>query len=416
MRTPMLYVLDEDEALSLQVEHATAALRPRPGVKWCGGFEALDKLTQDAGPTDVLVAGPLVSKDAGFQQLRDFRARLPEMALLLALDHWRSADMRDAVRTGALDVLRLPVSNAALADAVKQALDMSRSQAPVVHELDAARPGGDGQNGQGAVIAVLSATGGCGKTFFATNLAYHLQSRLGKRTCVIDLDLQFGELSTALRIKPKYTIVDLVSHDPDEDLSGRLLEHLSLHESGIHVLAAPEEPAEADSIDASDVIRVIDAAKAHFDYVIIDTPAALSDAVLVAVEMAGQLFALATLDLPSVRNLGLLLSTLKKLRVPTERMNLLLNKVEPDVGIDVARVAEYFPLGFSMVIPYGREVNRSLNMGQPVLAYAPRGEVSKSLESGLTRILAASGIAAAPVPEPSRRRSRLGAWRAKKSA
>jgi len=73
--------------------------------------------------------------------------------------------------------------------------------------------------------------------------------------------------------------------------------------------------------------------------------------------------------------------------VPTERVKLLLNKVEPDVGIDVAGVSQYFPQGFSMVIPYGREVNRSLNMGQPVLVYAPRGEVSKALAAGLGRTL-----------------------------
>ena len=62
---------------------------------------------------------------------------------------------------------------------------------------------------------------------------------------------------------------------------------------------------------------------------------------------------------------------MKQLKVPADRIQLVLNKVEPDVGMDVAQVTRYFPQGFAMVIPYGREANRSLNMGMPVLAYAP---------------------------------------------
>jgi MinD-like ATPase involved in chromosome partitioning or flagellar assembly len=111
-----------------------------------------------------------------------------------------------------------------------------------------------------------------------------------------------------------------------------------------------------------------------------------------------------------------MLTTLKKLKVPSERVRLLLNKVEPDVGIDVARVEQYFPQGFSMVIPYGREVNRSLNMGQPVLAYAPRGEVSKALAAGLLSTVSANEADADAVDgaRPDRRRRRY--WPNRKSA
>ena len=159
---------------------------------------------------------------------------------------------------------------------------------------------------------------------------------------------------------------------------------------------------------------VIEAARPKFDYVVIDTPTALSEGVLVALEQADQIFCLATLDLPSVRNLGVMLSTFKKLKVPVERVTLLLNKVEPDVGIDVARVEQYFPQGFSMVIPYGREVNRSLNMGQPVLAYAPRGEVSKALAAGLLTNVRASGDEDDETVRSHRRHRRV--WTSRRSA
>ncbi len=413
MRIPRVVVLDEHEELSLQVKRAMSAERPCPDVVWCGSFEAVDAAFRDAGPFDVLVAGPLTSKAEGFSRLRELRAAKPETQLILALNHWRASDLRETVRAGALDIIRLPATDEVLLESVEQAIEAG---ARLGMHRKTGTPGRATAAAPGTVIAVVSASGGSGKTFLATNLAYHLQQS-DKQTCLIDLDLQFGELSTALRLKPRHTIYDLVSQSGDDGdlghLGHRLEEHLETHESGIRVLAAPEDPAQADAIEAGDVARVIEAARERFDYVIVDTPTALSEAVLVAVEQADQIFALATLDLPSVRNLGIMLSTLKKLKVPVERTSLLLNKVEADVGIDVARVEQYFPQGFSMVIPYGREVNRSLNMGQPVLAYAPRGDVSKTLVAGLAATVVAPVDPEAPA-EPERRRRR--SWSGRKSA
>ena len=410
MRAQKLLVLDQTEDLSIQVERVAAGLRPRPTVVWCDSFEAVDATMRDGGPFDVLVAGPVALKPNGFQRLRELRLRSPETQLLLALNHWRSSDLRETVRAGALDILRLPVADDGLLEAIEQAIETGAS-------LRTAR--GDDQHeetektGPGTVIAVVSASGGSGKTFLASNLAYHLVSSK-KRTCLIDLDLQFGELSTALRLKPRHTIYDLISTEADEDeMAARFEDYLERHESGIRVLPAPEDPEQADTIEAYHVAAVIEAARSKFDFVIVDTPTALSEGVLVALEQADQIFCLATLDLPSVRNLGVMLATLKKLKVPVERVSLLMNKVEPDVGIDVARVEQYFPQGFSMVIPYGREVNRSLNMGQPVLAYAPRGEVSKALASGLLTNLKA-GAAEDDATSPERRRRRV--WPSRKSA
>jgi pilus assembly protein CpaE len=389
MRNPRIVVLDEDGAFGRQVERAVVDLRPRPEASWCDSFDAVDELIAATGPFDILLAGPLAALDGGLEQVRRLRGRLPDMQLILAFDEWPRRRLRETVRAGATDVLRLPVSDEALVDTIAQTLENVPTPPPPRPEGPEVRNEGTG----GTVTAVVSATGGCGKTFFATNLAYHLQSQ-GRRTCVLDLDLQFGEVSAALRLKPTYTIADLVALDADDDELGALLEkHLVVDETGISVLAAPETPAEADRIDPIDVARIIEAARCRFDDVILDAPTALRDPVLVAIEQADQIFAIATLDLPSVRNLGVMLTTFRQLQVPADRVNLLLNKVERDVGIDVATVEKYFPQGFSMVIPYGREVNRCLNMGCTVLASAPRCDVGKALAAGLARTTVGRGRA-----------------------
>src|SRR3546814_8761525 len=74
------------------------------------------------------------------------------------------------------------------------------------------------------------------------------------------------------------------------------------HDTGVHVLAAPREPSEADRISPPDVTRILEAVRNRFDYVIVDTPPALAETVLVAFDMSDLLYVMATLDLPSVRS------------------------------------------------------------------------------------------------------------------
>lgn len=395
--TARLVVLHESETLARQLERVAATHLPHVEVVRCDDFDAVDLLLAGGRPFDILVSGPAVIGDHGLARLRALRARRPPLQLILAFDEWPRRGLRDTVRTGAIDILRLPVADRSLADAIEQGLAIAvAAPAP-----PAAVPP---PTSDGAVIAVVSATGGCGKTFFAANLAYHLETR-GKRTCLLDLDLQFGEASAALQLQPSHTISDLLALDADHEELGRQLEkHLVVHQSGIRVLAAPETPEAAARIDADDVARVIEAARSRFDYVIVDAPAALRESVLVSIELADRIYAMATLDLPSIRNLSVMLTTLRRLQVPDERVQLLLNKVERDVGIEVGEVQRYFPQGFAMVIPYGREVNRSLNLGQPVLADAPGCEVSKALAGGLAQLAPGSGPASGAAAEPPPRR------------
>ncbi|HWI05874.1 MAG TPA: hypothetical protein VNT52_18850, partial [Acidimicrobiales bacterium] len=170
MRAQKLLVLDQTEDLSVQIEGVCTALRPRPTVVWCESFDSLEATIGDAGPFDVLVAGPIALKAGGFQRLRELRLRAPETQLLLALTHWRSSDLRETVRAGALDILRLPVADGALLEAIEQAIETGAALRTTrgADQLEEKE-----KSGPGTVIAVVSASGGSGKTFFATNLSYH---------------------------------------------------------------------------------------------------------------------------------------------------------------------------------------------------------------------------------------------------
>ncbi|MDP8938092.1 MAG: AAA family ATPase [Actinomycetota bacterium] len=384
MRNPKILVLDREPALSDQVRGVAAELRPRPEVVPCVHPADVGDVVSSDGPFDVLVAGPSLATKGGLHALQAIHDETPSMTLLLAFAKRPDAQLRDIVRTGAVDLLHIPVSDRALHDSVERAIAVSRPRS-----TEAVTASTAAKAHQGTVFTVASATGGCGKTFYATNLAYFLHQHTGKRTCIIDLDLQFGEVSTALRLRPRFSIADALARDDidDVDLAAHIEEYVVAHDTGVAVLSAPRDPADADRIHPVDVTRVIEAARARFDYVVVDTPGALTEIVLAAFDLSSQLYVMATLDLPSIRNMGVFLSTLEKLKIPADNVKLVLNKAERDVGLDVDQVTRMFPQGFTSVLPYAREVSKSVNVGTPILAFAPTAEVSRRMAEGLVPLL-----------------------------
>src|SRR3546814_20851080 len=85
--------------------------------------------------------------------------------------------------------------------------------------------------------------------------------------------------------------------------------------------------------------------------------------------------------------MSVFLGTLERLKVPTANVRLILNKAETDVGIDIEQVTKLFPQGFESVLPYAKEVSRSINLGMPVMAASPTAEISRRMASGMKLVL-----------------------------
>jgi pilus assembly protein CpaE len=393
-----ILVADRSDALANTLQHALGVLRHPVEIVTCSRVAEVPDVVTTSGPFDVLVAGSALMSRAGLARVTAVHDANPAMSVVLVGAGHADVHLVDVVRTGAIDLLISPVRPATLAESIERAIERRRLLFPVATQAAPAVT-------DGASFTVSSATGGCGKTFYATNLAYFLAHHTRKRVCIADFDLQFGEVSTALRLRPKYTSYDLVERLDDPQLDEHLDEYLVPHETGVWVLAAPKDPSEADRFSPNDVTRILDALRRRFDYVIVDTPAQLSEVVLAAFDRSDTLFTLATLDLPSVRNMGVFLTTLQRLKIPSETVRLILNKAESNVGIEVDQVVKLFPQGFSSVLPYSREVSRSINLGMPVLAASPATEVSQKLALGMTPLLPADVEVPVVLDAPKRVRS-----------
>ena len=307
-----ILVISRSPALSRAVQ---ASLGPGYQVVTSANVTDVADEVQEQGPFDVLVAGPVFDSHAGMARLAGLRPPPPFPAVVLALGPKPKASLSDIVRTGAVELIEYPTSKRQLADSLQRAFDIADISAvgrrpdavPVVAQGVAVdRPE------FAEVFTVASSSGGCGKTFYATNLACYLAAQTGQRVCLVDLDLQFGEVSTALHLRPRFTISDLLSREPvdDDDLDEHVEEYLEEHELGFSVLAAPFSPADADMIAPKDVYKVMGSLRRHFDYIVVDTPAQLSEIVLAAFDHSTRVLCMVTLDLPSIRNMRVFLTTL----------------------------------------------------------------------------------------------------------
>ncbi|HVT21308.1 MAG TPA: AAA family ATPase [Mycobacteriales bacterium] len=271
------------------------------------------------------------------------------------------------------------------------------------------------------IVTIASATGGCGKTFFATSAATVL-ARMGHQVLLVDLDLQFGEVAAALQIHHPYSIYDGLYRangqplGPDE-FEEHLPELVCHHELGFDVLAAPRDPVLADYVGARDAGVVLDCVAAHYDVVIVDTPPSLNDVVIAALDRSDSVEVLATPDVPSLRNLTAFTDVLRRLGLEDERLRLVLNKVEADVGVTVAQANEAFGGRFRTVLPADRAVSRAVNRGTTAPASEPRSKISRAIvpavasmatHLALTPRQADSGFALTETAQPPLRRL----WRA----
>ncbi|HEX9697015.1 MAG TPA: AAA family ATPase [Actinomycetota bacterium] len=403
-----IVVLDHGEHLATAVARAL----PEHAASVAACHQTAQAVTLLGGDAiRVLIAGPSMVTAGGVRFLQSAHEARPDVVIVLVAPKDSPVDDRELFRIGASDLVRHPASARALKTAVTRALELSRT-------MSGARAATPVARAAGTAITVTSPSGGCGKTFFATNLAYALARSTGKRVAIVDLDLQFGEVVTALRLRPQYTISDVLDGraDAGDEMRAELRDFMVRHPSGVEVLAAPKDPQEADRVTSPDITEILQIAKELYHYVIVDTPAALTEPVLAAFDQSEALAVMATLDVPSVRNLGVFLQTLERLRIPADGVSLILNKAERDVGLSTAEVQRLFPQGFKGILPYSKEVSRSINTGRLVMESSPTCDISRELATAIARLVPgepaiAGGLPGGPAGEPATNGHRRGFFR-----
>ncbi len=297
------------------------------------------------------------------------RATRPDMGLVVAIPGPANGSLGEALMAGAHEIVILPAERSVVASAVLKAVARVVTAAHAAAEVDTRSP----------LVVVLGPKGGVGKTTIATNLATTLAQR-GKRTLVIDLDLQFGDVGLVLGVEPDHTIHDLVSAQGRLD-GERLSGFVGRSGDGVDVLLAPVRPDQAEAVTPERVAELLDVARHEYDVVVVDTPPAFTSTTITAIDNAQHAVMVGTLDLPGLKNMKVGLETLDLMDFPRERILTVLNRSDSKVGLlahDVKKVLGATP---QLEIPSDRRVPRSLNAARALVITEPKAPPAKALRT-----------------------------------
>lgn len=267
-----------------------------------------------------------------------------------------------------------------------QAIERIRTPAPAAVPAVQASALKAGAQKDGAVIVVHGLAGGTGSTTPAVNLAWELanvEKAGGPSVCLIDLDLQYGSVSTFLDLPRREIIYEMLSDTEslDEEIFGQALLD---YEGKMQVLTAPSDMLPLDLITAEDIGRVLDFARNQFDYVVVDMPSTLvqwSETVLTSAHIY---FAMLELDMRSAQNTLRFKRALQSEELPIEKVRYVMNRAPKftDIGAKsrVKRMAESLDISIDLQLPDGgKPITQANDHGMPLAESAPKSPLRKEI-------------------------------------
>src|SRR3954470_16583392 len=273
----------------------------------------------------VVVLGPNISFGDGVTVCEGLRTSRPATSVVFVRPALDTALLARAMQAGAREVVAMDDLHL-VAGAVSRA-----------HSFSQALRGPDASRHNGHVISIFSPKGGVGKTTVAVNLALALTDNGTRKACLVDLDLAIGDVAITLQLFPSHTIEHAIGSEDalDAALVGTLL---TRHQDALMVLAAPSQPDVRERVTPALVSRVLALLREWFDYVVIDTAPAFDEPTLAALDETDECVVIATLDVPTLKNVRVALETLEVLGIARGHRHLLLNRADDAVGIGPDKV------------------------------------------------------------------------------
>ncbi|MBQ3602385.1 MAG: AAA family ATPase [Clostridia bacterium] len=250
-------------------------------------------------------------------------------------------------------------------------------------------------------LGFFGGKGGTGKTTLAIGVAASL-AKAGKRVMLLDLDLQFGDVSMALDLDTKNSIVDLV-----QDRGGITIENINgfavEHSSGMSVLCAPKSSEYAEFVTPQHIERIIDIMRPYYEYIIVDLPSAFNDAVITACENCEEIFLVYNNEILSLNNAKVCYTILDQLH-QRDKIRFVLNRVEKSL-IKPEDFTEMFQTDLFAQIPadYSAALT-SINKGMAVTVAQPKSVLAKGISELAEKIIEVhTGIVPVKVTQPKKK-------------
>jgi len=329
------------------------------------------QLSQELAPDVVLMDINMPDID-GIAATEAIRQRLPHVQIIILSVQGDQNYMRRAMLAGARDFLTKPPMGDELISAIRRAGEMAYQERLKSAQVQAAKPMTSGLTpvpglrfAQGKIVAVYSPKGGTGCTTLAVNLAIVLHNE-ETRAVVVDGNLQYGDVAVFINEQGKNTIVDLAPRV--DELDPEIVEEVMIKHaaSGLHVLAAPARPEQAEKVNAAQFSKILQYLRQLYAYIVVDTSSLLIDTTIAIIDTSDVIVLITTQDIPAIKNARLFLDLLHSMGVERERVVFVMNRYDKRIAITPEKVSENLKQEVAVVIPLDeRVVIPAVNKGVP---------------------------------------------------
>ncbi|MDD2715392.1 MAG: response regulator [Candidatus Wallbacteria bacterium] len=240
----------------------------------------------------------------------------------------------------------------------------------------------------GKVVTFFSTKGGCGKTTLLINIAIALKQKFpALRVAIFDLKLQFGDIALMMNLKNPTTVFDLVSTENFDPM--QIDEYLSKHESGVSVLACPEKPQHADSIDIDFIHNLVSTSKEKYDYIFIDTSSIIREIELCILDETsdGHLILVLTPEVTALKDTRETMLILEDLGYPLDKISVILNRGDKNLVLTIDDIEKTLATRIDVIIPSEGEITvQALNRGVPFMISHSGSRIAKSIYESLQKL------------------------------
>ena len=370
-----LLVLSDD--LDLRIEIKNLVNDEEFAISGYSGFSAEGKTKiVNKFPEVVLCAVRGEVPDTVFNFVQDLLAAVRGTIVILANDNISVELVNKAAQYGIRKVL--PIDNIGINEFSENISTVYKLEQQRILDTN------EGKKVRCKALGFFGGKGGTGKTTIAIGVAAQL-AKAGKRVMLLDLDLQFGDVSMALDLDTKNSIVDLV-----QDRGGITIENINgfavEHGTGMSVLCAPKSTEFAEFVTAAHVEKIIDIMRPYYEYIIIDLPASFNDTTITACENCEEIYLVYNNELLSLRNAKVCYTILEQLH-QREKLRFIINKFEKGL-VKVEDFEEMFRTKMFAVVPadYAAALN-AINKGMAVTVAQPKSPVSKGISEMTDKII-----------------------------
>jgi pilus assembly protein CpaE len=216
------------------------------------------------------------------------------------------------MRAGVREFLTLPLERAE----VQVAFNRASLRHPALRELE---------RSAGKLLVFLGAKGGCGVTTIASNFAVALVQESERSTLLVDLGLPLGDVAINLGMAPEFSIADAVKNS--SRLDSRFLQSIvSVHDSGLAVLAAPSEFV-PEQFDQEAINRLLTIARHNFDFIVVDIGCRLDLMDSVLFEDSAIVYLISQVGISELRNSNRMITRFFANR--NQNLQIVLNRYKP---------------------------------------------------------------------------------------